>query len=174
MFQRYIIMMQKFNFNLKYKYYKYIGVCFFVLIMLLIRSIYADKEIAVKPLSKVEIFPVKAQTLPALNISDKELAQLINETDTSKVSPPKENHQDIFITPQSSNELATSSLHVATQSAQTNDTTSQRCMYNSQPYVLGDMVKTDSGWIRCTSTVFFADNNPTTAQPGEAVWTKVQ
>jgi hypothetical protein len=160
--------------------YKYMGICFLGLIIILLEIVYFNNGMATKPLTQIRqpININKAQNLLAFNISDRELAQLINDNNTFKVSPPKvkENHQDIFITPQDINETKVSSLPIAvhSHSLTSNDSILQPCMYNNQPYVPGDMIKTDSGWIRCTPTVSFVENNSTTAQKGEAVWAKVQ
>lgn len=55
-----------------------------------------------------------------------------------------------------------------------NGLNAQRCSYNGQMYVLGDIVKTDKGWIRCTPTFIFSPDNPTSQQYGNPAWTAVQ
>lgn len=50
----------------------------------------------------------------------------------------------------------------------------QRCVYNSQSYVVGDIVKTEQGWVRCTPTLIFASDKPNIPQYGSAAWTAVQ
>lgn len=49
-----------------------------------------------------------------------------------------------------------------------------RCLYNGQDYALGDIVKAEIGWIRCTPTITFNGEKPTLAQPASSAWTKVQ
>lgn len=50
----------------------------------------------------------------------------------------------------------------------------QRCTYNGQSYVPGDIVKTDQGWLRCSSTVIFSSSRTTTSESGKPAWTAVQ
>jgi hypothetical protein len=49
----------------------------------------------------------------------------------------------------------------------------QSCIYNAQPYLPGDIVKTDQGWLRCTPTLFFSADNGNKLQTGNPEWTKV-
>ena len=56
----------------------------------------------------------------------------------------------------------------------------QRCAYKGQTYVVGDIMKTDGGWIRCTPTIVFTEAEDkgkgiiTIRQPGSPVWTAIQ
>ncbi len=49
-----------------------------------------------------------------------------------------------------------------------------RCMYNNHTYALGDIVKTEQGWLRCTSTLSFNPDTSTLPQPDRPAWTRVQ
>ena len=60
------------------------------------------------------------------------------------------------------------------QKSNTNNIVSQRCYYNGQSYVAGDIVKTDQGWIRCTPTLVFSAEKPTVREYGSPAWTAVQ
>ena len=119
---------------------------------------------------------VKAYALPDNNenspkpLTDQQLMALMSKADQAKISssPPKMNGKDIFLQSFTSSSVNNSSL------TSTNNSSSQRCLYNNQEYVLGDMVKSDAGWIRCTSSIFFTSDNPTTSQPGQSIWIKVQ
>lgn len=51
---------------------------------------------------------------------------------------------------------------------------SQRCFYNGQSFVAGDIVKTDQGWIRCAPTFIFSEDKPTVSNRGVPAWTAVQ
>lgn len=51
---------------------------------------------------------------------------------------------------------------------------SGRCIYNKQTYALGDIVKTDKGWIRCTPTLSFSPDKPTLPQSDRPAWTTIQ
>jgi hypothetical protein len=56
----------------------------------------------------------------------------------------------------------------------------QRCTYKGQSYVVGDIVKTDQEWVKCTPSIVFVDSEDkdkgkvTTKQVGSPVWTLVQ
>lgn len=52
--------------------------------------------------------------------------------------------------------------------------TVQRCTYNNQSYVAGDIVKVDQDWMRCTPTILFTPDDPGKPQIGNPTWTKVQ
>ncbi len=43
-----------------------------------------------------------------------------------------------------------------------------------QTYALGNIVKTEQGWLRCTSTLSFNPNKPTLPQPDHPAWIRVQ
>lgn len=49
-----------------------------------------------------------------------------------------------------------------------------RCVYNNQTYALGDIVRTEQGWLRCTPTLSFNPDKPTLPQPDRPAWTRVQ
>jgi hypothetical protein len=54
----------------------------------------------------------------------------------------------------------------------------QRCIYKAQSYVVGDIVKTDEGWVRCTPTIVFVESEEkgkgVIRQAGSPAWTVVQ
>lgn len=56
---------------------------------------------------------------------------------------------------------------------QRKDPDTTRCTYNQQTYSQGDMVKTASGWLRCTPTLTFATGN-TAPEKDKSAWTTVQ
>jgi hypothetical protein len=98
-----------------------------------------------------------------MNASDKALLALLSKSPSpTSATPPKINNHDVYLA---------SSL---TPTEHSDVESPQRCMYNNQPYVLGDMVNTEQCWIRCTSTLYFAADQPTSAQQGQSVWIKVQ
>ena len=50
----------------------------------------------------------------------------------------------------------------------------QRCLYNGQSYIPGDILKTEQGWIRCTPTIIFSSDNTGVRQAGSPAWVSVQ
>jgi hypothetical protein len=113
--------------------------------------------------------PQIAANNPIVPLTDQQLIALLNKSDNSKVSrlPPKINGKDIYLNP--------SSTQIDASSTQTSDSHSaERCLYNNQNYVLGDMINTAQGWLRCTPTVTFSSDQPITYQQGPSAWMKVQ
>ena len=53
------------------------------------------------------------------------------------------------------------------------DVTLQRCSYKGQTYVVGDIVKTTQGWVRCMPTFIFSSEK-TERQFGSPAWIEVQ
>jgi hypothetical protein len=49
----------------------------------------------------------------------------------------------------------------------------QRCNYNNQLYVVGDIVKSPQGWVRCTPTLVFPSDN-TDKHFGNPSWISIQ
>lgn len=111
-----------------------------------------------------------------LQLSRDDEIKLISLFKINQSLPPNNN------TPSTTNNLhellppppPVNNIHSVTPQLYTNvNPSSERCIYNNQPYVTGDIVKTDQGWIRCTSTIYFSEDSPATAQNGGAVWTAV-
>jgi hypothetical protein len=108
-----------------------------------------------------------AQTSHTQNVqmsaSDKALFVLLSKSPSpTSPTPPKINDHDIYLDPS------------LTPIEHSNVVLPQRCMYNNQPYVVGDMVNSEQGWIHCTPTLYFTADQPTFAQQGQSVWIKVQ
>lgn len=59
-------------------------------------------------------------------------------------------------------------------SAEESNISGQRCVYNSQLYIPGDIVKTNIGWIRCTPTILLSGDKQQSIQYGSPAWTAVQ
>lgn len=122
----------------------------------------------------IKIKPNKAFTKPLQPKSTIKLAPdtiIINEAQTAKLrqllSTDSGVHYPTLPLPHS--------LHTAKQQIVSTPTIiAQRCIYNNQNYVPGDIVKVDQGWMRCTPTILFTPENPTKQQTGNPTWTKVQ